>query len=411
MTLPSACCTRDNTHTLVFPIEKKKYHILWDVRVDILKKLKIYKFLICFLLQLLLYYNKIIFLLNQIEVFIMLMQKLLRFFSTDIGIDLGTANCLVFVRDKGVVLNEPSVVAINEKTREVQAVGEEAKKMLGKTPVNIKAIRPMKDGVIADFEVTEVMLRSFIQKALNSVPWYQRLLHPSIIIAVPSEITEVENRAVKDSAKRAGAGDVMIVEEPMAAAVGVGLPVVEPKGNMIVDIGGGTTEVAVISLSGIVATKGVKVGGDELDRAIIQHMKRAHNLTIGELTAEQIKIKIGSAYPVQDEQTLDVRGMDMTSRIPKTVKVTASEIRMALLEPITAIVEAVRIALDRCPPDIAADLIDSGIMLAGGGAQLKGLDRLITEETGLMVLVAEDPLNAVVKGTGVMLQNDLIYRN
>ena len=341
----------------------------------------------------------------------MLMQKLLRFFSTDIGIDLGTANCLVFVRDKGIVLNEPSVVAINEKTREVQAVGEEAKKMIGKTPVNIKAIRPMKDGVIADFEVTEVMLRSFIQKALNSVPWYQRLLHPSIIIAVPSEITEVENRAVKDSAKRAGAGDVMIVEEPMAAAVGVGLPVVEPKGNMIVDIGGGTTEVAVISLSGIVATKGVKVGGDELDRAIIQHMKRAHNLTIGELTAEQIKIKIGSAYPVQDEQTLDVRGMDMNSRIPKTVKVTANEIRMALLEPITAIVEAVRIALDRCPPDIAADLIDSGIMLAGGGAQLKGLDRLITEETGLMVLVAEDPLNAVVKGTGVMLQNDLIYRN
>ena len=341
----------------------------------------------------------------------MLMQKLLRFFSTDIGIDLGTANCLVFVRDKGVVLNEPSVVAINEKTREVQAVGEEAKKMLGKTPVNIKAIRPMKDGVIADFEVTEVMLRSFIQKALNSVPWYQRLLHPSIIIAVPSEITEVENRAVKDSAKRAGAGDVMIVEEPMAAAVGVGLPVVEPKGNMIVDIGGGTTEVAVISLSGIVATKGVKVGGDELDRAIIQHLKRAHNLTIGELTAEQIKIKIGSAYPVQDEQTLEVRGMDMNSRIPKTVKVTAQEIRMALLEPITAIVEAVRIALDRCPPDIAADLIDSGIMLAGGGAQLKGLDRLITEETGLMVLVAEDPLNAVVKGTGVMLQNDLIYRN
>jgi rod shape-determining protein MreB len=218
----------------------------------------------------------------------MLIQRLLKLFSTVIGIDLGTANCLVFVRDQGIVLNEPSVVAINEKTREVQAVGEEAKKMLGKTPVNIKAIRPMKDGVIADFEITEVMLRSFIQKALTVVPWYQRILHPAIAIAVPSEITEVENRAVKDSAKRAGAGDVMIIEEPMAAAVGVGLPVVEPKGSMIVDIGGGTTEVAVISLSGIVATKGVKVGGDELDRAIVNHMKQAHNLMIGELTAEQI---------------------------------------------------------------------------------------------------------------------------
>lgn len=341
----------------------------------------------------------------------MLIQKLLKLFSTEIGIDLGTANCLVFVRDQGIVLNEPSVVAINEKTREVQAVGEEAKKMLGKTPVNIKAIRPMKDGVIADFEITEVMLRSFIQKALTVVPWYQRILHPAIAIAVPSEITEVENRAVKDSAKRAGAGDVMIIEEPMAAAVGVGLPVVEPKGSMIVDIGGGTTEVAVISLSGIVATKGVKVGGDELDRAIVNHMKQAHNLMIGELTAEQIKMKIGSAYPVKDEETMEVRGMDMNSRIPKTVKITAQEIRMALLAPITSIVEAVRIALDRCPPDIAADLIDSGIMLAGGGAKLVGLDRLITEETGLSVLVAEDPLNAVVKGTGVMLQNDLMYRN
>ncbi|MBQ9788285.1 MAG: rod shape-determining protein [Lentisphaeria bacterium] len=338
------------------------------------------------------------------------MQKLIRFFSTDIGIDLGTANSLVYVRDNGVVVNEPSVVAINDKS-EVLAVGEDAKKMLGKTPINIKAIRPMKDGVIADFDITEVMLRTFIQKAQTCVPWYQRLLRPSIIIAVPSEITEVERRAVKESAKKAGAGDVMIVEEPMAAAVGVGLPVYEPRGNMIVDIGGGTTEVAVISLSGIVATKGVKVGGDELDRAIVQHMKRNHNLMIGELTAEQIKIKIGSAYPLEDDKVLEVRGMDMNSRIPKTVKVTGEEIRRALMEPITVVVEAVRIALDKCPPDIAADLIDSGIMLAGGGAVLKGLDRLISEETGLPVFVSEDPLNAVVTGTGIMLQNDLIYRN
>ena len=341
----------------------------------------------------------------------MLMQKLLRFFSTDIGIDLGTANCLVYVRDVGIVLNEPSVVAINEKTKEVCAVGEEAKKMLGKTPVNLKAIRPMKDGVISDFEVTEEMLRSFIQKALNQVPWYKRLFHPSIVIAVPSEITEVEKRAVKDSAKKAGAGDIMLVEEPMAAAIGVGLPVVEPKGSMIVDIGGGTTEVAIISLSGIVAIKGVKVGGDEFDNAIIQHMKRNHNLLIGELSAEQIKIKIGSAYPVKDDENLEVRGIDMASRIPKTVKISAKEIRMALSEPVTSIVEAIKIALDRCPPDIGADLIDNGIMLAGGGASLTGLDRFLTEETGLMVLVAEDPLDAVVKGAGVMVQDDLMHRN
>lgn len=341
----------------------------------------------------------------------MFIQKLSKFLSTDIGIDLGTANCLVYVKDKGIVLNEPSVVAINEKTHEVLAVGTDAKSMLGKTPVNIRAIRPMKEGVIADFEITEEMLRHFIQKAMAHVPWRQRILRPSILVAVPSGITEVENRAVKDSAKRAGAGDVMIVEEPMAAAVGVGLPVAEPTGSMIVDIGGGTTEVAVISLSGIVWAKSVDVGGDELDRAIIQHMKRVYNLLIGELTAEQIKIKIGSAYPVKDEVELEVKGLDIISRIPKTVKVSAKEVRMALQEPVTTIIEAVRATLERCPPDLAADLIDCGIMLAGGGALLSGLDRLLTEETGLPVFVAENPLDAVVKGTGVMLQNELMYRS
>ncbi len=331
-------------------------------------------------------------------------QRLSKFFSTDIGIDLGTANCLVFVRDKGIVLAEPSVVAIKESTKEVIAVGSEAKSMLGKTPGNIKAIRPMKDGVIADFEVTQEMLRHFIQKAIRSVPLRYRMLHPSVVIAVPSGITGVENRAVKDSAKSAGAGDVMLVEEPMAAAIGVGPPVNEPAGNMIVDIGGGTTEVAVISLSGIVTAKSVRVGGDEFDTAITQHLKRVYNLRIGELTAEQIKIKIGSAYPIKDEAKLEVKGLDLRSLVPKAVEVSAYEIRMALLEPVTSIIEAVRVTLERCPPDLAADLIDRGIMLAGGGALLAGLDRLLSEETGLPVFVAEDPLRAVANGTGIMLQ-------
>ncbi len=331
-------------------------------------------------------------------------HSLSKLFSTDIGIDLGTANCLVFVRDKGIVLSEPSVVAIKENTREVIAVGSEAKSMLGKTPGNIRAIRPMKDGVIADFEITEEMLRYFIQKAIRTVAWQRRLLHPSVLVAVPSGITEVENRAVKDSARRAGAGNVVLVEEPMAAAVGVGLPVAEPAGSMIVDIGGGTTEVAVISLSGIVGAKSVRVGGDELDSAITSHLKRVYNLMIGELTAEQIKIRLGSAYPVRDELELEVKGLDLVSRVPKTVRITAAEIRMALREPILTIIEAVRTTLERCPPDLAADLIDRGIMLAGGGALLSGLDKLLTEETGLPVFVAEDPLRAVARGAGIMLQ-------
>jgi rod shape-determining protein MreB len=334
----------------------------------------------------------------------MLYQKLARFFSSDIGIDLGTANCLVFVRDKGIVLSEPSVVAITESTKEVLAVGEEAKRMLGRTPGNIRAVRPMKDGVIADFDITEEMLRYFIQKARQKVVGRRRFLQPRVLIAVPSGITEVETRAVQDSAQRAGAGEIYLIEEPMAAAIGVGLPVAEPAGSMIVDIGGGTTEVAVISLSGIVEARSIRVGGDEMDAAICQHMKRVYNLMIGERTSENIKIMIGSAYPEENETSMDVKGRDLVSGLPKTIKVSIKEIRNALQEPVTSIVEAVRSTLERCPPELAADLIDRGIMLAGGGALLKGLDRLITEETGLPVFVADDPLKAVARGTGVVLQ-------
>ncbi|MBO5821694.1 MAG: rod shape-determining protein [Lentisphaeria bacterium] len=331
-------------------------------------------------------------------------QQLTRLLSTHIGLDLGTANCLVFVRDLGVVINEPSVVAKKVNTQEVLAVGREAKEMLGKTPLNIEASRPMKDGVVANYETTESMLRYFIQHAMRAVPWYKRLLRPRVLIAVPSGITDVERRAVVNCAKQAGAGDVVLVEEPMAAAVGVGLPVAEPAGNMIVDIGGGTTEVAVISLSGIVYANSVRIGGDELDKAIIQHLRSAYNLMIGELGAEQIKIRLGSAYPVRDEETMDVKGLDMVSRVPKTIRVSAAEVRTALQGPVTLIVEAVRATLEKCPPDLAGDLVDRGIILAGGGAKLAGLDKLLTAETGLPVFPAEDPLNAVANGTGVMLQ-------
>ena len=332
-----------------------------------------------------------------------------KLFSTYIGIDLGTANSLVFVKDLGVVLAEPSVVAVKTNTQKIIAVGSEAKDMLGKTPGNIKAIRPMKAGVIANFEITEAMLRYFIKKAMKSVPWYCQLLPPKVLIAVPTGITEVEHRAVEDSAKHSGAGEVVLVDEPMAAAVGVGLPVSEPSGNMIVDIGGGTTEVAVISLAGIVSSKSEHTGGDDFDDAIIKHLKKFHGLLIGELSAEQIKIKLGSAYPVKDDDTMDVKGLDITNKIPKTVRISASEIRLALQEPVWKIVEAVKSTLDQCPPDLAADLIDHGIMLAGGGAMLSGLDKLLSEETELPVFVAENPLDAVVKGTGVMLQGDNIW--
>ena len=335
----------------------------------------------------------------------MLLQKLARFFSSDIGIDLGTANCLVYVKDQGIVLSEPSVVAIQEKDKTPLAVGEEAKKMLGRTPMGIRAVRPMKVGVIADLKVTEFMLRAFIQKAKARVPARRRLIKPRILVAVPSGITEVETRAVKDSAERAGASEIFLIEEPMAAAIGVGLPVSEPTGSMIVDIGGGTTEVAVISLSGIVEARSVRAGGDTMDQAIVQHMKRVYNLTIGERTAEDIKIKIGSAYPDEATDTFaEVKGLDLVSGLPKTIKVSSREIRTAIQEPVTSIVLAVRNTLEKCPPELASDLIDHGIMLAGGGSLLRGLARLISEETGLFVTVADDPLKAVANGTGIVLQ-------
>ncbi|WP_193214885.1 rod shape-determining protein [Luteolibacter marinus] len=321
-------------------------------------------------------------------------------FSNDIGIDLGTANTLVNVKDQGIVLREPSVVAVKAGTNEVLAVGDDAKRMLGRTPGNIVAIRPLKDGVIADFEVTEAMLRHFIRKANNN----RRRNNPRVVIAVPSGITEVERRAVSESAEQAGAREVHIVEEPMAAAIGVGLPVMDASGNMIVDIGGGTTEVALISLGGIVFARSVRTAGDELDEAIVSYMKRAYNLMIGERTAEDIKIRLGSAAPLAKEITMDVKGRDLVAGLPKTITITSQEIREAMADPLTTIVDAVRTTLERCPPELAADLVDRGIVLAGGGALLRGLDRLLREETGLPVHVAEDPLSAVAEGTGKMLQ-------
>src|SRR6201991_362693 len=324
---------------------------------------------------------------------------LLGLFSNDIGIDLGIANTLVFVKDQGIVLREPSVVAVRAGTSQVLAVGDEAKRMLGRTPGNIVAVRPLKDGVIADFEMTESMLRHFITK-VNSRKW----IRPRVVIAVPSGITEVEKRAVKESALHAGAREVYLIEEPMAAAIGCGLPVQDAAGNMIIDIGGGTTEVALISLSGIVFSRSVRVAGDELDEAIIQYMKRAYNLMIGERTAEDIKIKIGSAYPIEKETTMEVKGRDLVAGLPKTLTITSQEVREALLEPISTIVESVRVTLERCPPELSADLVDRGLVLAGGGALLRGLDKLLQEETGLSVHVAEDPLSAVAEGTGRALQ-------
>jgi rod shape-determining protein MreB len=306
---------------------------------------------------------------------------------------------LVYVKGEGVVLCEPSVVAIERGTSRVLAVGEEAKRMLGRTPGNIIAIRPMKDGVIADFEITEAMLRYFIKKVHHR----RVLVRPRIVIAIPSGITEVEKRAVKDSAERAGAREVFLVEEPVAAAIGVGLPIQDPIGNMIIDIGGGTTEIAVISLAGTVFSKSIRIGGDEMDEAVIEYLKKTYNLMVGERTAEDIKIKIGSAYPMEEELTLEVKGRDLVAGLPKTVAVTSEEIREALQEPIRAIIEATKISLERTPPELAADLIEHGIVMAGGGSLLKGLDRLISEETGLPVHVAEDPLTAVANGTGKVL--------
>ncbi len=333
-------------------------------------------------------------------------NKLLSFFSSDIGIDLGTANTLVFVKDRGIVIREPSVVAIQEGTKRILAVGDEAKRMLGRTPGNIVAIRPMKSGVIADFGITEEMIRYFISKVHSA-----KLVKPRVIVAVPSDITEVEKRAVQESAKHAGAREVFLIEEPMAAAIGVGLPVSEPAGNMIVDIGGGTCEVALISLAGIVYARSVRVGGDAMDECIVQYMRRVYNLMIGERTAEEIKITIGSAYAPankEDEQLLNVKGRDLVAGLPKTLTVTSEEIRDALQEPVSAIVDAVRITLEKCPPELASDLVDRGLVLAGGGAMLRGLDKLIASQTGLPVTLADDPLTAVAEGTGVVL-NELNF--
>ena len=325
--------------------------------------------------------------------------KFFGLFSNDIGIDLGTANTLVNVKDHGIVLREPSVVAVKSGTNQVLAVGDDAKRMLGRTPGNIVAIRPLKDGVIADFEVTEAMLRHFMRKVHNR----RTMVRPRVVIAVPSGITEVEKRAVKESAQQAGAREVYLIEEPMAAAIGVGLPVQEAAANMIVDIGGGTTEVAIISLSGIVYSRSVRVAGDELDEAVVQYMKRAYNLMIGERTAEEIKIRMGSAYPQEKETSIEVKGRDLVAGLPKTVTVTSSEIREAMLDPLNTIVDSVRVTLERCPPELSADLVDRGVVLAGGGALLRGLDRLLMEETGLPVHVAEDPLSAVAEGAGKVL--------
>jgi rod shape-determining protein MreB len=320
-------------------------------------------------------------------------------FSNDMGIDLGTATTLVFVKGEGVVLCEPSVVAIERGTSHVLAVGEEAKRMLGRTPGNIIAIRPMKDGVISDFEITEAMLRYFIKKVHHR----KVLVRPRIVIAIPSGITEVEKRAVKDSAERAGAREVFLIEEPIAAAIGVGLPIQEPIGNMIIDIGGGTTEIAVISLCGTVFSKSIRIGGDEMNEAVIEYLKKTYNLMVGERTSEEIKIKIGSAYPLEEEMSMEVKGRDLVAGLPKTVTITSEEIRESLQETLRAILEVIKISLERTPPELAADLIDHGIVMAGGGSLLRGLDKLISEETGLPVHITDDPVTAVANGTGIVL--------
>ena len=332
---------------------------------------------------------------------------MLSVFSSDLAIDLGTANTCVYARGKGIVVNEPSIVAINKVNGRVEAVGKDAKDMLGRTPGNIVAIKPMKDGVIADFEVTEKMLTYFIKKAHNRNVW----VRPRIVIGVPSEITQVEKRAVKDSAYRAKASEVHLVEEAMAAAIGAGMPITEPSGNMIVDIGGGTTDIAVISLAGIVYSKAVRVAGNEMDEAIIQYIKKRYNLLIGERSAEQVKLEIGSAFPLDEPLTMEIKGRDLIEGIPKTLTVTDAEIREALNEPISVIVNAVRVALERTPPELSADIVDRGIVLTGGGSLLKSFDKLLREETGLPVSVAEDPLSSVVLGTGKMLSDfDLLRK-
>ena len=325
--------------------------------------------------------------------------------SNDIGIDLGTANTLVFVRGVGIVLNEPSVVAVDTSNKKVLAIGSAAKEMVGRTPGEISAIRPLKDGVIADFEITERLLSDFIKRVVR----HKYLMKPRIVISVPSGITEVEKRAVRDSAENAGAREVYLIQEPMAAAIGVGLPVDRPTGSMIIDIGGGTSEIAVIALNGIVNNTSIRIAGDELNEAIVLYLKKNYNLLIGELTAEEIKIKIGSAFPLEKEESMEIKGRDLVAGVPKTLKISSVQIREALSEPVNAIVEAVRQALERTPPELAADILDRGIILTGGGALIRGLDKRLRQETNLPVNVAEDPLTCVVRGTGKVLENMAQY--
>jgi len=330
----------------------------------------------------------------------MLLDGLLGRFGRDMGVDLGTANTLVYVRRVGIVLREPSVVAKRLEDGQVLAVGEAAKRMIGRTPGDIVATRPLRDGVIADFDTTAQMLQYFIKRAADGRMW----IRPRVVVGIPSGCTEVEKRAVIDATIQAGARDAFLIEEPMAAAIGAGLPVSEPVGSMVVDIGGGTTEVAVIALGGIVTSKSIRVAGDECDEAIIQYARRAYNLLIGERSAEEIKIAIGSAFPDREERSVDVRGRDLVSGLPRTVRMTSSEIREAMAEPVQAIVDAVKQTLERTPPELSADIVDRGIILAGGGALLRGIDRLLAEETGMPVSLTEDPLAAVVMGTGRVLE-------
>lgn len=330
------------------------------------------------------------------------------FFSKDMGIDLGTANTLVFVKGKGIIVNEPSVVAINSSTKEVLAVGDEAKQMIGRTPGNIVATRPLKDGVIADFATTEAMLKYFIQKAYKKGLFVSK---PRVIVCVPSGVTAVEMRAVYEATKNAGAREAHLIEEPMAAAIGAGLPVEEPTGSMVVDIGGGTSEVAIISLGGIVTSKSLRVAGDELDEYIVNYIKKEYNLMIGERTAEEIKMTIGSAFPKSKEESKEVRGRDLVTGLPKTMTITSTEIMETIKEPVNAIIDAIKVTLEKTPPELAADIMESGIMLTGGGALLSGLDQLITKETGMPVHIAAEPLNCVALGTGLALEHIDTLRN
>ncbi|MEN6414481.1 MAG: rod shape-determining protein [Veillonellales bacterium] len=334
-------------------------------------------------------------------------MKLFGSLSRDMGIDLGTANTLVHVKGKGIVLREPSVVAIQRDTGEVLAVGEEAKQMIGRTPGNIVAIRPLKDGVIADFDITQSMLKYFIRRSIDT----KSFIRPRVVVGVPSGVTEVEKRAVIDATIQAGAREAYLIEEPMAAAIGAGLPVHEPTGNMVVDIGGGTTEVAVISLGGIVTSRSIRIGGDEMDEAIVQYIKRTYNLMIGERTAEEVKVAIGAAIVPEVEESMDIRGRDLVTGLPKTLTIRAGEVQQALNEPVTGIIEAVKVTLEKTPPELASDIMDRGIVMTGGGSLLRGLDRLLNKETGMPVHIAEDALSCVGIGTGKALESiDLLKR-